>query len=84
MTGTVTIPSKLAKRLDHVAATSGRRTKTIIHEALEMRPEYAEWLFKAVQSGFGSCFRSCLRKWPRISRPCSGRRDSAAYWTIWV
>ncbi len=54
MSETVKIPSNLAKRLDHVVAVSGRRTETIVREALEKQLEYEEWFLKAVQEGFDS------------------------------
>jgi predicted transcriptional regulator len=50
----IKIPQHLAQRLERIAATSGRRSESIVREALEKQLDYEEWFMKAVHEGFAS------------------------------
>jgi len=54
MSATFKLPDTLVRRLESVAAHSGRSADAIVREAVAKQLDYEEWFTEAVKEGFES------------------------------
>lgn len=57
MTMTLTIPRRLAKRLERISAQAGKSPHSLISSALKNQLDYEEWFLKAVDEGVAAADR---------------------------